>query len=118
MDNNKNSQEDIFKNSKYAKLFVDQDDFSKYSESVNKQPSENNNKYSLIINSNSQIKKDNEEKKLNESFIKLRQNNPQVLADYEAEEHIQQIRDIGEYNRWSLKLVQKWLGGFYTGKAN
>ena len=114
----KNFEEEILKNSKYAKFFYNNDDVelnkSKLNNSNNKQ-----NEQSLMnedINSSMNLKKQIEDKKLDESFKKLRQNNPQVLADFEAEEHIQNLRDIGEYNRWSLRLVQKWLTGFYTGK--
>lgn len=107
---NKNLEDEILKNSKFAKFFV------------NDNGSENSEKSTNIENSESLhhqlIEKVKEEKKLNESFIKLRESNPQVLADYEAESHIQNLREIGEYNRWSLKLIQKWLTGFYTGKIS
>ena len=113
----RNIEEEILKNSKYAKFFYSNDveaNKSKLNISNNKQ-----NEQSLKnedLNCSTNLKKQIEDKKLDESFKKLRQNNPQVLADFEAEEYIQNLRDIGEYNRWSLRLVQKWLTGFYTGK--
>jgi hypothetical protein len=108
---NKNIQDEILNNSKFAKFFVNQDELKNASQSTKFE-----NRGNTKILSQQSIEKTNEEKKLNESFIKLRESNPQVLADHEAEAHIQNLRDIGEYNRWSLKLVQKWLTGFYSGK--
>lgn len=54
-------------------------------------------------------------KKLNQRFKDLRNSHSMTQADKEAEQHMSNLRDIGEYNRWSLKLVQRWLITFYNG---
>lgn len=54
--------------------------------------------------------------KLNKSYDELRKSHPYLKADREAEEYINNLRDIGEYNRWSLKLSQQWLVSFYASK--
>jgi len=56
-----------------------------------------------------------EYKRLDERFKEIRSANLATKADKEAEEYIANLRDIGEYNRWSLKLTQKWLMKFYNG---
>ena len=60
------------------------------------------------------------DEKINEnvhkSYIEYREKHSNLLADYYAENYIKNLRDIGEYNRWSLKLGQKWLKSFYSGK--
>jgi hypothetical protein len=60
--------------------------------------------------------KDKEE--INKKFRELRKKHSNLNVDAEAEEYIQKLRDIGEYNRWSLRLVQKWLSIFYNGIIN
>ena len=62
---------------------------------------ENSSNYSEI-NENDKIE-------INNRFHELRKKHTNLNVDAEAEEHIQKLRDMGEYNRWSLKLIQKWL---------
>ncbi len=102
-------REEILKNSKYAKFFLQ--DESEIAKTPEIKIEDKNITKTLY-----EAKEEN--KKLDQTFFKLRKSNPHVLADLEAEEHMQNLKDIGEYNRWSLKLVQKWLGGFYTGIVN
>jgi len=71
----------------------------------------NNNK-----NNSNTTKYDSEVKEvINKKFQELRKMHLNLNVDNEAEEYIQKLRDIGEYNRWSLKLIQKWLTTFYNG---
>lgn len=55
-------------------------------------------------------------RKYDKSFKELRNNYKSLQADIEAEDYIKNLRDIGEYNRWALRLVQTWLLQFYNGK--
>jgi len=67
--------------------------------------------------SNSSFQDDSNHKaEINRRFQELRKKHINLNVDSEAEEFIQKLRDIGEYNRWSLKLIQKWLTLFYHGK--
>lgn len=72
----------------------------------------NNNNDNSNINDeyNPQVKEE-----INKRFQELRKKHLNLNVDSEAEEYIQKLRDIGEYNRWSLKLIQKWLTIFYNG---
>jgi hypothetical protein len=56
--------------------------------------------------------------KFNERFNELRKDYKSIEADKEAEAYINELRNRGEYNRWSLKLIQRWLLMFYQGKRN
>jgi hypothetical protein len=60
------------------------------------------------------LTRDEEKEKLDMKFKELRSNHRYIQADREAEEYISHLRDIGEYNRWSLKLTQLWLQKFYS----
>jgi|LauGreDrversion4_2_1035121.scaffolds.fasta_scaffold988116_1 hypothetical protein len=73
-----------------------------------------NNNDNLFYQHNQKKEKLEEDKILNESFLNLRKHSPEVLADYEVQKHMKNLKFIGEYNRWSLKLVQKWLSEFYS----
>lgn len=92
---------------KHSKLrrFVQYD-----SETQNQDQNINNN------HNNNTFEKDLKEKEeINRRFQELRKKHSNLGVDLEAEEYIQHLRDLGEYNRWSLKLVQKWLTIFYNG---
>ena len=53
---------------------------------------------------------------INEKFRDLRKYYKNTAMDIEAEKYIQELKLIGEYNRWSLKLIQLWLTKFYKDK--
>jgi len=57
-------------------------------------------------------------KKLDQKYLEIKKTHNIDVAESEAERHISNLRDIAEYNRWSLKLIQKWLLSFYRGKQN
>jgi hypothetical protein len=82
-------------------------------EIIFKQNKQNNNK----PEADESINKDKNDNKYNKKYKELRKNNKSLRADTEAEQYIENLRDIGEYNRWSLKLVQNWLHLFYKGKS-
>jgi len=67
-------------------------------------------------NSKNSNDNNNEKEIINKRFNELRKKHKNLSVDSEAEEHIQNLRNIGEYNRWSLKLIQKYLTIFYQGK--
>jgi hypothetical protein len=120
-DSNINKVKEIFsQNPKYAKYFSEEEKVSTNNKENTKNIesktiiSSNNNAKKLFPEPIEQKNKLEEEKLLDQKFIKLRMLSPQVLADYEVEKHMQNLRDIAEYNRWSLKLIQKWLTDFYT----
>lgn len=123
-------KKELLKNSKYKLLFVNKEEdtseninpydkqFSGKGNTLSNPTSDNNN----TLNSNqlksfSQITEEQKEeyKRLNQKFKELRTSHSQTLADKEADAYIGNLRDIGEYNRWSLKLLQKWLITFYNG---
>ena len=127
-------KKELLKNSKYKLLFVNLDQEKEKNE-TNQNINERNNSEIKINNyKNSQgdfedpdrfknlpnlsDEKIAEYKRLNERFKELRSSNLATKADKEAEEYIANLRDIGEYNRWSLKLTQKWLMKFYNGNYN
>jgi hypothetical protein len=88
-------RKNLIKNSKYKLLLENDTEVEKVKETKHNTPTEDKNyykKYSEIRNSYSYIK-----------------------ADKEAEDYISNLRDIGEYNRWSLKLAQKWTSSFLNG---
>lgn len=91
---------EAMKNSKLRK-FVKYDD-------------EENNNNNASANSNDEYDKQMKEE-INKRFQDLRKKHLNLTVDTEAEEYIQKLRDIGEYNRWSLKLIQKWLTIFFNG---
>jgi hypothetical protein len=59
---------------------------------------------------------DLQKQQLNEKFQDMRKYYKNTALDIEAERYIHELKLIGEYNRWSLKLVQRWLLGYYKDK--
>jgi hypothetical protein len=57
-----------------------------------------------------------ENKKIDERFQELRKSHKNLKIDREIEDYMSNLRDIGEYNRWSLRLTQRWMKDFYHDK--
>lgn len=55
-----------------------------------------------------------ENEKINLRFKELRKKYKYIAADREVDDYITNLRDMGEYNRWSLKLSQLWLTEFFN----
>jgi hypothetical protein len=63
------------------------------------------------------IQDDTQQKEqISEKFRDLRKYYKTTALDIEAEKYIQELKLIGEYNRWSLKLMQLWLTKYYKDK--
>jgi hypothetical protein len=78
---------------------------------------ENQDNLQYEAKSNSNKDEDAKEKeKYSKLFREIRQKYNLEKADNEAEEYLANKRDIAEYNRWSLKICQKWLLAFYNDK--
>ena len=70
------------------------------------------------INEENEIKQRTQNRKLDEKYLSIKKSHNIDHAESEAEKFISNLRDNAEYNRWSLKLIQKWLLNFYKGKYN
>ncbi len=99
------NKSEILKNSKYGQYFNVDQSFSPNSENENTPNNKNDNNYTSSTKDYSKIDK---------SFDSIRNSYPQLLADRDAELYMENLRDIGEYNRWSLKITQQWLKTFYN----
>ena len=66
-----------------------------------------------IENPSSTAENKEESKKYNDLYYNLRQKYSLNRADLDAEIYINNQTEIAEYNRWALKLSQKWLLSFY-----
>ncbi len=136
-------KKELIKNSKYRLLFVNVDEekekknlknlntYNPINVQITNTISDHNSNPNTISDINDEKKTNSfkslpeisdsqkeEYKKLNQRFKELRNSHSMTQADKEAEQHMSNLRDIGEYNRWSLKLVQKWLVTFYNGKIS
>lgn len=110
--------EEILKNSKF-KLFISKDNENKNKKENISQSNHIKNEYSKTSEANKTNKDKNNSnlyENIDKEFSELRKSYPYLKADQEAEEYISHLRDVGEYNRWSLKLCQKWLFQFYKSK--
>jgi hypothetical protein len=84
----------------------------------------NNSKYArLFKNKNIEIKPQStqtipEPNKsiINAKYTEVKTKYQNTSLDIEAEKYISNLRLVGEYNRWSLKLIQKWLISYYKDK--
>jgi hypothetical protein len=130
-------KKELLKNSKYKLLFVNSEEKKENTNNSNNSNITNNiynnttfkNNQDNVTNNQGDFEKSErfknlpnlteeqkaEYKRLNERFKELRGSHSLTKADREAEEYLSNLRDIGEYNRWSLKLTQKWLMKFYNG---
>ena len=64
-------------------------------------------------NTTSKTSNKEESRKYNELYLNLKQKYNLNRAVMDAENFISDQREIAEYNRWALKLSQKWLLSFY-----
>jgi hypothetical protein len=86
---------DEIKNSKYKRLLI------KNNHNESKPPEHSSN---------------NDNKEINLKYNEVKLKHQKTSLDIEAEKYIHELRIVGEYNRWSLKLIQRWLLSFYKDK--
>jgi hypothetical protein len=86
------------KNSKYGRVFI------------NKGVGQNEDN---VIN---QVTPEIKKTEINEKYSEVKAKHKDTSLDIEAERYIANLRLVGEYNRWSLKLIQRWLIGYYKDK--
>ena len=63
-----------------------------------------------------EINNNNNNKEINLKYDEVKSKYQNTSLDIEAEKYIYELRIQGEYNRWSLKLIQRWLLAFYKDK--
>jgi hypothetical protein len=110
---------EAIKNSKMKRFLKFEEDENKYKKDGNEFNKDNfysnDNDNENYKDKDKEKEKEKEKEIINKRFNELRKKHKNLSVDAEAEEHIQKLRNIGEYNRWSLKLIQKYLTMFYQG---
>jgi hypothetical protein len=107
---------EAIKNSKMKRfLKYDEEDNKKDKNEINKDNNNYNDNNDILNEHEKEKEREREKEIINKRFNDLRKKHKNLSVDAEAEEHIQNLRNIGEYNRWSLKLIQKYLTMFYQG---
>jgi hypothetical protein len=100
--NNNEEMIKMIENSPYKRLLI-------------KPPRKGQNTQVQAIEIHKQV--DSEENvQINEKFRDLKKYYKNTALDIEAERYIEELKVLGEYNRWSLKLMQRWLLTFYKDK--